>query len=530
MTAPFDTLGVTPISPDNPAGDDVRDDPDFDRLQTEIDKLNSPSAAASTDWDVVQRAATVLLSERGKDLLVACYLTGALMRRSGLDGLANGLTVIDDLLTHFWETLHPGLSRLRARRNALSWIVERAVQFVADKVDRDQPQERALIDTLQQHLDSIDVRLADKDPDAPSVRPLLNQIRTLPVNEAVPEAVAEAVAEAPRAAVTEHSQAPASQTPPPSPKPSAPLAIAPLSTSTIVSDADADRAFEQIAERLASLAGYRRGNRSADAQAYRLNRMAAWGGIESAPPAERGQTRIPGPIAELALALDRLQSGDAPEDTLAFAEANLLAFPFWMDLNRASAQALARAGEPFANALAEVNAATLQLLRRAPELPNLTFADGKPFADGATLEWLTSLQRNAAASSGGGAAPDALAVAVGTARSLAAAGDLEAAAIALQGATLGGNPEQRLRATIHLGELMLAHRPNAPLRPFAQMIVAEVDRHELDRWTPQLALEALSAAHALYRQNDAHAEALALVGRIGRIDAAAAVKLTLGTI
>ncbi|MDR5826804.1 type VI secretion system protein TssA [Caballeronia sp. LP006] len=523
MSPPFDTLGSAPITPDNPAGGDVRDDPDFDRLQTEIDKLNSPSAAAGTDWDVVQRAATVLLAERGKDLLVACYLAGALMRRSGLEGLASGLTVIDDLLANYWETLHPGLSRLRARRNALSWIFERAVQFVVDKVDRDTQQERALIDALQMRLEAIDTRLAEKDPDAPSVRPLLNQIRTLPVREAVPEPVP-----AVDAPVASAETRPAQISRPSAPAAAASLAVAPLSSAAIVSDADADRAFEQIAERLVTLAGFRRGNRASDAQAYRLNRLAAWGAIETAPLAERGQTRIPGPIAELAIALDRLQSGDAPEDTLTFAEANLPAFPFWMDLNRASAQALVNLGEPFADALAEVNAATLQLLRRAPELPNLTFADGKPFADGATLEWITSLQRNAATGSGGGAAPDALAVALGTARSLAAAGDLEAAAVALQGATLGTNPEQRLRATIHLSELMLAHRPNAPLRPFAQMIVGEVDRHELDRWTPQLALEALSAAHALYQQNDAHAEATALVARIAKIDAAAAVKLALG--
>jgi type VI secretion system protein VasJ len=305
------------------------------------------------------------------------------------------------------------------------------------------------------------------------------------------------------------------------------LTLTPLATGVIVSDADAGRAFDQIAERLVTLAGWRRSNGSQDAQSYRLNRVAAWGAIDNAPPAERGQTRIPGPIPELAIALDRLQSGDAPEDTLTFAESNLPAFPFWLDLNRASAQALARLGEPFANALAEVNAATVQLLRRAPDLPNLAFADGKPFADGATLEWIAGLQRGGAAT-GSGTVPDALNIALGTARSLASEGDLEAAALALQGATLSGGPEQRLRSSIHLASLMLAHRPNAALRPFATALLTELDRHNLDQWMPSLALDALTTAYAVLVQSELHAEALPLIERIARIDAPTAVRLTLG--
>jgi type VI secretion system protein VasJ len=530
MNASLDTLGLDPIPGANPAGDGVRADDDFDRLQSEIDKLNNPGSSGSTDWDVVQRAAVALLSEKGKDLLVACYLGGALLRRAELAGLAAGLKVVDDLLRTYWDTLYPALARLRARRNALSWLFERAQQHVAERVDRDLLQEPDVIEALTSRLASIENCLGEKDPDAPSVRPLLSAIRSLPVREIV---VAAPVVEAAAPSVGESE---GWQTSVPSPDGAARVgavrgaagpgpAVAPLPTTPIVSDADAGRAFDQIAERLVMLADWRRGNRSNDVQAYRLNRVAAWGVIEGPPPSERGQTRIPGPIPELAIALDRLQSGDAPEDTLGFAESNLPAYPFWLDLNRASAQALSRLGEPFADALAEVNAATVQLLRRVPGLPNLAFADGKPFADGTTLEWIGSLQRGSGA---GAAAPDAFDVALGSARSLAAEGNLEAAALTLQGSTLTGGPEQRLRASIHLAGLMLAHRPNAALRPFAMGLLSELDRHNLDHWTPSLALEALTTAHALLAQSDLHAEALPLIERIARIDPPTAVRLTLG--
>jgi type VI secretion system protein VasJ len=526
MSTQYDTLGASPIPGDRPAGHDVRDDPDFDRLQAEIDKLNNPTASLATDWDVVQRAATVLLAERGKDLLVACYLTGALMRRSGLTGLIDGLKVIDDLLAAHWDDMFPPRARMRARRNALQWLIERAQQYVSERVDRDTQQESVLIEALLTRLASIEAFLSDKDPDAPSVRTLASQIRTLPVRESEPEPSAQTPAPAPVAAGSVKSAGLPASAKTAAPTSSAgPAPVLALSTAPIVSLGDVDHAFEQISERLATLSGWLRNNDVSSAPAYRFNRMAAWGAIDSVPRAERGATKIPGPITELAIALDRLQSGDAPEDTLRFAEAQLPAFPYWLDLNRASAQALARLGESHASALAEVTSATAQLLRRAPELPNFTFADGKPFADGATLEWTSTLQRNTSSAGGGASSPDALAVALGTARALAAEGDLEAAAIALQRATASAAPEQRLRATMHLCELMLAHRPNAALRPFANLLVAEIDRHALDRWAPALALEALSAAHAVIAQAGLHEEASRLLERIARIDAATAVRL-----
>ncbi|SDV47126.1 type VI secretion system protein TssA [Chitinasiproducens palmae] len=527
MSFQYDILGSSPIPGAAPAGEDVRDDPDFERLQGEIDKLSNPSAAAGADWDIVQRAAAVLLAERGKDLLVACYLAGALMRQSGLDGLATGLKVVADLLTTYWPTLFPPVARLRARRNALAWLLERAQQYVADRVDRDVQQAPELIDALNAHLGAIEALLGEQDPDAPSVRPLLSQIRTLPVREPEPAAVAVQMVATPANGALAAPAAASAATPAARAGGATPAAgpqLAPLSQSVIVSEADADRAFEQIGERLVALAGWRRGADPADAQAYRLNRLAAWGAIDTAPRAERGQTRIPGPIAELAIALDRLQSGDAFVETVQFAEANLPAFPFWLDLNRASALALGKLGEPFAPALAEVVQATSHLLRRAPDLPGLSFADGKPFADGATLEWLASL-RAESTGAGGASTSDALAVALADAKALAADGDLEAAALALQGAIAGAPPEQRLRAMMHLCELLLAHRPGVMVLPFSNVLVAEIDRHGLERWSPRLALEALSIAHSVALQAEQREDAARLLERIARLDAAAAIRL-----
>jgi type VI secretion system protein VasJ len=519
MNSLYNTLGSTPIPGERPAGNDVRDEPDFHRLQAEIDKHGNPAAGATTDWGEVQRAATVLLAERGKDLLVACYLGAALTREAGPAGLADGLKVLDDLLASYWETLFPPPSRMRGRRNALQWLLERSQDFISEYTDREALQERELIDTLFARITSIETLLGEKDPEAPSMRPLSSLIRSLPVREPPPEPVAVSDAQS---NATEQGGVPAREG-----GGGGGMSLASLGNAPISSAEDAERAFEQLAERLVMLAGWLRDADLADPQAYRLNRMAAWGGIEAAPRAAHGQTLIPAPIAEVAGALERLQSAQADEDAVQFAEAQLPAFPFWLDLNRACALALARLGERFAGALAELCGATALLLRRVPELPQLTFADGRPFADGATLEWLATLSDGATpGDAGGGAGAAALGIALGEARALASEGKLEAAAATLQRASnAAATPEYRLRARIHVCELMLTHRPNSPLRPFADVLLDDLDRHALDSWAPALALDALGAAHAVMRQAELPDEAARLLQRIARIDSAAAVRL-----
>ena len=64
-------LGNTPISTDLPSGEDVRYEPEYEALQSEIDKLSSPTSQGATDWDKVVGLATTILAEKSKDLLVA---------------------------------------------------------------------------------------------------------------------------------------------------------------------------------------------------------------------------------------------------------------------------------------------------------------------------------------------------------------------------------------------------------------------------------------------------------------------------
>jgi type VI secretion system protein ImpA len=58
------------------------------------------------DWPKVVELADALLA-RTKDLRVSVHLTRALTRTEGVFGLATGLGLIQGLLEHYWDTVHP---------------------------------------------------------------------------------------------------------------------------------------------------------------------------------------------------------------------------------------------------------------------------------------------------------------------------------------------------------------------------------------------------------------------------------------
>jgi len=108
-----DTL-IEGVSPDAPCGDDLSYDPAFMELERVAqggpqDRIVGPDVPAEgPDWRVVEQQATALL-HRTKDLRVAVMLAKSLLRTSGFKGFRDGVFVVSELLTRYWETLHPQL-------------------------------------------------------------------------------------------------------------------------------------------------------------------------------------------------------------------------------------------------------------------------------------------------------------------------------------------------------------------------------------------------------------------------------------
>lgn len=580
-------LGRTDIDSAMPAGADVRADARFDALHAELAKLASPGASGQVDWRAATHLAAELLRERGKDLLVGCYLAGALLQTGGAAGLRCGLEIVGDLVERHWDAMSPPVSRMRARRGALQWLVDRVdAMHDAGAAACGGACSAELVAQLRAAARRIDALLAERDDDAPTMRAVHAFAERLPVEvvEVVEVADEADVAEATDVAETaETAEADAHGS---TGGPAAEIAIAAAEQALIDpagraapsagtdTNANADAARQPapldeaagreraLADALAQLhcvaTAFAQAD-WADARGFRLRRVACWSSVCALPEtdAENGRTRIAAPSASIVGAAKSIDGDGEPVAAVRFAEAHAQAFPLWLDLQRIAARALARAGGDGADARREVETAVRALLARLPGLDALTFADGTPFADDATRAWLGELGAPVVAADAvspsslplsprpsppersspmageparapgdacGASADDA----VDRACAFAASGQLDLALHAIQHAIdRATSAEQRLRARVRLCELARDHWPHEVPEAFARGVIEPIRRHDLLAWNPELALDGLSAAYALLIRRDREsAHARTVLDEIASVDAARAMRLS----
>ena len=109
------TTLLAPIPGDNPAGSDMRYDPQYDAFKEarreELavpDKDGNMSADRKVaDWNRAIALGTELLSKSTKDLQLAAWMTEALLVRQGVSGLHTGIEVLRGILEQYWETCFP---------------------------------------------------------------------------------------------------------------------------------------------------------------------------------------------------------------------------------------------------------------------------------------------------------------------------------------------------------------------------------------------------------------------------------------
>ncbi|MEX2176524.1 MAG: type VI secretion system protein TssA [Pirellulaceae bacterium] len=133
----FEAL-LAPIPGSNPAGESLRYAGDFDEIKKLLPKPDRDAFEASGQegqWPDIQRESSRRLREKSKDLQLAAWLAEALVHLQGFAGLRDGLTLIERLLTQYWDTLYPladdGDLEVRAapllamlERNAGIWVCE----------------------------------------------------------------------------------------------------------------------------------------------------------------------------------------------------------------------------------------------------------------------------------------------------------------------------------------------------------------------------------------------------------------------
>ena len=521
------TIGKRPISDDSSAGSDIRDSVEFEQIQGEIDKLTAISGNGPVNWEQLAKFCETTIASKSKDLLITCYLNGALLETQGLEGLSAGLHVLSDLLETYWDNLFPTIKRLRARRNAVQWLVDRISQKSQDASWQDKPADGELIDDILETLRKIDATLSEKDEEAPSMHPLLSLLSGFPRIEPpseTPEPDAKATASTAASTTptsTEQAAAPTSR-PPGSASSSAPPTSAPLDNTL-----EADKANDLLNERLGELANWYQSIDLENPTPYRVKRIAIWSPISDLPPSRNGKTFIPGPQAQNVEIVKRLEAGGSPEEVIRFAENQLGIEPLWLDMNRLVAQALALSGPRFIRAQKAVESETARFIARLPKLPELCFINERPFANEATKAWLNTLEK--ASWTSGRASPDndPANQAIREARTYAAAGKWTEAATRIQREIVPAkSAHQRFCLRLRLFEILAVQSQQHQLLAFASILQTEIERFNLEEWEPELALEGLKLIHHwLKSDSGSQSEAARILARITLLDPATAVDL-----
>jgi type VI secretion system protein VasJ len=500
----YETLGITPIAPDCRAGANVRSSVLYESLTAEIEKLSSPSAPGTVDWNRVVENSAKLLGSHGKDLQVACFLAAGLTQIRGFAGCDLAFKILGDLCENFWGDMSPPAIRIKGRRAALEWWLERtAAVLEAAKPIAVAAEE---LKRTKDRLARLDRILKDKDPDGPSLGRLVSLLSAIPViEERDPHSASPDRASAPRA-----EAAPAT---PDSPE-------------------NDEKALERAVALIRRIAGKLLEADILNPFAYRLNRLANWAELERPAATVTGKTNIPPPLPQDRETLKTLFAGGDGEAMARFAESRLPEYPFWLDLNRASAVGLGRMGDRAEGALAEIKAAAAWLITHAPGVRSGLFADGSPFADADTLSWLEGLKAEEAGGSTDGRHGGAeLAEEVRQeARELLGKGRMLEAAEKLEAfGRVSGSARTRFLSRLYLCESLLAGGGVSNIDALAAPLLDEIEAHRLELWEPALASRALEV---VYRATPSEPEAAgglpgraAVLRRLARIDYARALRL-----
>src|SRR5271165_3484908 len=129
---------LVPIPGDNPAGQDLRFAPIYDKIKEarrEDDDLNQGAWQRErklADHPLVIKLIQEAIAKQSKDLQLAAWLTESLLKRHGYPGFEEGLKLCHGLVENFWDHLYPELDDGDAEMRAapLDWIAAKFEFFL----------------------------------------------------------------------------------------------------------------------------------------------------------------------------------------------------------------------------------------------------------------------------------------------------------------------------------------------------------------------------------------------------------------
>jgi type VI secretion system protein VasJ len=358
------SLASLAISERSTTGEDARFSEQFEAIELELAKAQSMHADGPVDWVRVRECSEFILQTLSKDLRVACWLSWALYQAESFAGLVAGCAMIEHFCRDNWQDVFP--RRAKTRAAALAWLITRMDQVISSDVPvKDQ---LPLFRNLEKHLQGIDeVLSAELKDDAPLLLPLQRRLAGMikSATQARPQ---------PATLVAQVKEVAAS------------LFSSPVG---IENERDAHTAFRAQQAGARPLCAWWLRNKASDVRALRLNRTMTWLAVEKLPEcnAERiTPLRCPA-VEEVKGYRDRFEQGHYA-DLVVELEASFGLAPFWFDGQHLIWECLRGLNAQVAMRELEVQFALF--LSRMPGITQLRFQDGRPFADGVTLNWIDS--------------------------------------------------------------------------------------------------------------------------------------------
>ncbi|MCL6707117.1 type VI secretion system protein TssA [Pseudomonas sp. R2.Fl] len=516
---PRSAIGTTAISADLPTGIDLRDEPDFDQLETEFRKMETDGPKA-VDWRQLNRCTLEVLSGRSKDIVLACRLVYGLHHEEGYKGLAVGSSIVRGMVADHWDNLFPGLKRERARAGSVDWMAERLGQIVEAQPPAT-PEARTYALVAHDRLVELDELLTEKMQKFPvalgplirALRPVAREVRSEMEAKAQAEAAARAAAEAPPPPLEPEptvapveAAAPATAAAPSQPAPPRPVAVAAPEIGDMPVAEGVDPAFNSLFSAAIKVSGALREAASTDPRVYLASRFGAWSGINAAPPDKAGKTTLPPPQRNRLQELAALTAANNQQGLLLAAESAFVTSPYWLTMQFTVARTMRALGSDYDAAREAIAAALAQLLRRVPSLADLSFSDGTPFADADTRAWISE---EVSFGVGGSAAGGAMDKVSGDAARLAQQGKLiDGLKLLSDFADAAPSGRERFLAKLEIGEFCLRHDLVQPVFALVQSLEKLAGDQGLARWEPALAVRLLVLAW----QCHAHKNAVRILG------------------
>ena len=132
---------LKPLEGASPCGEDMLFSDAFDRVQA-ARRFDDPSLSQGewvtdikeADWPGVVRQCGDLLINQTKDLRLAVWMTEALAKTKGFEGLAAGYRLVAGLLDAFWDDVHPQPEDddLEQRIGVLDWLLSQSKRIVRE--------------------------------------------------------------------------------------------------------------------------------------------------------------------------------------------------------------------------------------------------------------------------------------------------------------------------------------------------------------------------------------------------------------